>query len=235
MQDRISGEQLRRNARELNLNFLATRTQNLKERIVAIPPQHPGDLLSVLRSISQNALELGMLDWREGVDPSPQLEIIKNSFDWALEVRPDILPGEQNPDFMAIISSLMGWGLPFDTSPPMNNEVEFAMIWLDRWIIAGLSDPSCWRLKDKAPAPKNRFINQCLEDYWALLTDQVDPIEGMRRCVANYVRRATHPTFNSLPTYLGGGICNELFVDYTLAAIMKNRGIVSNTVHDWIW
>ncbi len=235
MQELVTDEQFRENVKQRNADSLKRRKEILTDRLHAQPLEHPERLFYILESLSQNALELGMLDWREGIDPTAQLSQIKSSFEKALEVRPDILPNNKNPDFMAIVSSMMGWDLPFDTAPPRNDEIKFEMNWLDRWMIAGLHDSSCWPLKANAPVPKNRFINQCLDDYWSLLTDQVDPKEGMQRCIDNYDRRATHATFKSLPTYLGGGAYNGLFIDYTLAAIMKKRGLVSNSVHDWVW
>lgn len=106
---------------------------------------------------------------------------------------------------------------------------------MDSWIIAGLNDPSCWPLKANAPAVKTKFINKCIDDYWALLTDQIDPKEGIERCLKNYDRRATHPTFKVMSPFYGGSEYNSLFVDYTLAAILKKRGLTSNSVHDWVW
>lgn len=176
-----------------------------------------------------------MLDWRERKDPTHYLNEIRNNFVGALEVRPDILPSDQNPSFMAIFSIMKGWDLPFNTDPPKEGDLKFAMEWMDRWMIAGLADPSCWAMKAKAPETKNRFINQCLDDYWSLLTDQIDPEEGMRRCIKNYDRRATHQTFKVMSSYMGGGEYNKFYVDYTLAAILKKRGLISNSIHDWAW
>lgn len=235
MQGAVTGEQFRKNIKENNILMLDQRKEFLTDRLRAQPPEHPGDLFYILQKLSQNALELGMLDWRDGVDPSAYLVQIKSGFTAALDVRPDILPGDQNPGFMAIVSTMMGWDLPFNTEPPGKGELKFDMIWMERWIIAGLADPSCWPRKANAPAPKNKFINQCLDDYWALLTDQIDPEEGIQRCIKNYESRATNQTFKALSTHLGGGNYNELFVDYTLAAILKQRGLSSNSVHDWIW
>jgi hypothetical protein len=234
-QQPVTGEQFRKNVKENNKEMLIGKKVILTDRLNAHPPEHPGDLFYILQKLSQYAFELGMLDWRNGVDPSPYFAQIKNAFVEALEIRPDILPGNQNPGFMAIVSNMMGWDLPFNTEPPGKDDLKFEAIWMDRWIIAGLADPACWPIKTKAPAAKNKFINQCLDDYWALLTDQVDPEEGMRRCIKNYDRRATHQTFKVLSPYCGGGSYNELFVDYTLAAILKKRGLLSNSVHDWVW
>ena len=229
------GEAFRKKVKILNAQWLGEKKQRLNDHLHLQPPQHPGDLFYSLQKLSQYALELGMLDWRDGIDPRPHFAEIKNSFELALNIRPDILPGNQNPSFMAIMSDMLGWNLPFNTDPPEGDLLKFEMIWMDRWLIAGLTDPNCWPMKAKAPVGKNKFINQCLDDYWALLTDQVDPEEGMQRCIKNYNRRATHPTFKALSSYLGGGAYNALFVDYMLAAILKKRGITSNSVHDWLW
>lgn len=224
-------------------NVIANCRRNLVERKKAIlatkldtdPPEHPGDLFYTLEKLSQYALELAMIDWREGKDPSPWLAEVRQAFATALAVRPDILVGHRNPGHMALLSDLMEWDLPFETAPPGEEDLKYAMIWMDRWIIAGLSDPSCWPLKAKAPQTKTQFINTCLDDYWALLTGEIDPEEGMRRCIANYDRRATHPTFKALRSIDAGGRYNALFIDLTLAAIMKKRGLVSGSVHDWRW
>jgi hypothetical protein len=176
-----------------------------------------------------------MMEWRNGIEPDAYFEEIRSSFTVALEARPDILPCQHNPSFMAILSVMFDWGLPFNTDPPNEDDLKYEMIWLDRWIIAGLSDPSCAVKMASAPATGNKFINTCLTDYGVLLADQIDPEEGIRRCLKNYNRRATHPTFKTLSSHYGGASYNELFVDYSLAAILKKRGLTSNSVHDWVW
>ena len=234
-QEPVTGEQFRKNVKENNIEMLARRNEILTDYLHAQPPEHAGDLFYFLQKLSQHAFELGMLNWREGTDPSPYLVQAQSAWITALDVRPDILTANQNPGFVAIMSDIMGWGFAFNTEPPGQDDQKFEMIWMDRWIIAGLNDPSCWPSKAKEPVGKIQFINRCLDDYWALLTDQIDPDEGIRRCIKNYERRATHPTFKMLPTYCCGGEYNDLFVDYTLAAILKKRGLSSNSVHDWIW
>jgi hypothetical protein len=234
-QEPLTGEQFRKNVKENNIEWLARRKEILTDRLNAQPPEHPGDLFYIVQKLSQYALELGMLNWREGADPSPYFVQAQSALVEALDARPDILPSNQNPGFMAIMSNMMGWNFPFNTEPPGKDDLKFDMIWMDRWIIAGLANSSCWPSKAKAPVAKIQFINRCLDDYWALLTDQIDPEEGIRRCIKNYERRATHPTFKVLPAYCGGGQYNGLFVDYTLAAILKKRGLSSNSVHDWVW
>lgn len=231
----ISDAQFRSNVIANCRDNLAERKASLVKMLRANPPEHPGDLFYTLEKLTQYALELAMIDWREGKDPSPLLAEVRQAFGTALAVRPDILVGHRNPGQMAILSDLMGWDLPFETAPPGEDDLKYAMIWMDRWIIAGLADPSCWPLKAGAPATKIQFINRCLDDYWALLTGSIDPEEGMRRCIANYDRRATHPTFKALRSTDAGGRYNALFVDLTLAAIMKKRGLVSGSVHDWRW
>ena len=230
-----TGDTLRRNVHTNNTDCLIMRKKILVDRLRSDPPEHPGDLFYILQKISEYALDLAMLDWRTGIDPRPRLVEIQNSFAMALEVRPDIAPTYGNPGFMAIVHDLMGWDWPFDTDPPGDGEREFDILYMERWIIAGLADPSCWPMKAKAPALKNQFIGKCLDDYWALLTDQIDPAQGIQKCIKNYDRRATHPTLKVLPSYYGGGAYNELFVDYTLAAILKKRRLPSDSVHDWIW
>jgi hypothetical protein len=231
----VTGEQFGRNVKENCARTLGLVKTHLADQLYAQPPAHPGNLFTQLGHISQYALELAMLDWREGKDPRPHLDEMKAGFDQVLPVRPDILHGNWDPGFMPIVSSLRDWGIPLKTDPPAEDVLKYAMLWMERWIVAGLTDPSCWPIKAKAPATKHQFINKCLDDYWTLLTDQIDPDEGIRRCIQNYDRRATHQTFKSLPGYLGGGQYNALFVDYTLAAILKQRGLVSHSVHDWVW
>ena len=75
----------------------------------------------------------------------------------------------------------------------------------------------------------------CKASIFQCLTGSIDPEEGMRRCIANYERRATHPTFKALRSTDAGGRYNALFIDLALAAIMKKRGLVSGSVHDWRW
>lgn len=231
----VTGAQFRRNVEENCAHTLSLQKSWLPDQLKAQPPVHPGDLFWQLQLISKYALQLAMLDWRDGKDPRPYLDEMKAAFDTALPVRPDIMQGDWDPGFTPIVSSMRGWDIPFNCDPPSEDVLKYSMLWMERWIIAGLSDPSCWPMKAKAPATKNQFINKCLDDYWALLTDQVDPEEGIRRCIKNYDRRATHQTFRALPGYFGGDQYNALFVDYTLAAIMKQRGLVSGSVHDWVW
>lgn len=229
------GDAFRKRVQENKARGLEGKQAALDKALSADPQTHSGLLFFDLQKLSQFALELAMLDWRTGVDPRPYISVIKVAFDTALEARPDILPGDRNPGFMAVISSMMGWDLPFSFDLPSAEEQKDDMVCMDRWIIAGLCDPSSWSKKDSAPPIKNKFINTCLEDYWALLTEQVDPEEGIKRCIKNYERRATHQTFKNLPPLDAGGKYNQLYVDYTLAAVMKRRGISSGTVHDWVW
>jgi hypothetical protein len=235
MQDLVTGEQFRKNVRENDIERLNIRKKLLRDRLQSQPLEHPGLILQLVEKISEHALELGMLDWRSGSDPRPYFSEMQNNFAIALAARPDELSGKLRPGFLGIVSSLMGWDLPVLTDPPADGPGRDDIRYMERWIMAGLIDSSCWPMKAKAQAAKNKFINQCLDDYWALLTDQVDPAEGVQRCIVNYNRRATHPTFKVLPTYLGGDEYNDLFVDYILAAILKNRGLSSNSVHDWVW
>lgn len=230
-----AGDQLRAKVRANRAEWLAQQKALLKERLENRLPPNPGDLSHVLEKLSQYAMELAMLDWREGIDPRPHLVEIERGFALALASRPDALSKGRNLGFVAIVGGLMGWNLPFDTAPPGDVEGKFDMIRMERWLVAGLAGPSCWTLKADAPEGKNQFIAKCFDDYWTLLTGDGDPAEGMERCIANYARRATHPTFKVLRPFDAGGDYNALFVDYTLAAIMKKRGLVSDSVHDWVW
>lgn len=230
-----TGERLRKNVKKYSSEWLNDSKKHLTNGLHSEPPKHPGDLFYILDQISQHALELGMLDWRAGIDPSPRLIEIKSSFDVALDVRPDISPTYRNPGFTAITFDMMGWDWPYNTNPPGKDDIKFPVYWMDRWITAGLANPSCWSMKEGIPAVKNQFVQKSLDDYWALLTDQIEPEEGMQRCIKNYDRRATHTTFKAISSYFGGGDYNELFIDYTLAAILKKRGLVSDSVHDWVW
>ncbi|MFM5923531.1 MAG: hypothetical protein ACKOPG_05030 [Novosphingobium sp.] len=231
----VSPEQFRKNVIEGRRTTIALRKKHLPELLKSDPALHPGDLSYQLGRLSGDLLQLGMIDWRDGIDPRPYFAEIREHWTQALAVRPDIPSAEYRDDFMFVISDMLDWGLPFDASPPGEDLLKFDMLWMERWINAGLVDPSCWALKAKAPPTKIKFINKCLDDYWALLTDQIDPEEGIRRCVANYDRRATHPTFKALEIICCGGDYNALFIDYTLAAILKKRGLVSGTFHDWVW
>lgn len=231
----VSDDQFRRNVIENCRRTAAQRRAHLPGLLQADPPLHPGDLFYQLGKLSGDLLQLAMIDWRDGTDPRPHLAEIQQHWTAALSARPDILSAEYRDDFLFVISDLLGWGIPFNGDPPGEELRKFDMLWMERWINAGLADPSCWPLKAKAPPTKGKFINKCLDDYWALLTDQIDPEEGIRRCIANYDRRATHPTFQALPILCCGGRYNALFVDYTLAAILKKRGLTSGTVHDWVW
>lgn len=230
-----TGDHLRGKVRANRAQWLAQQKGLLQERLDAHPPATPGDLFHSLEKLSQYAFELGLLDWREGKDPRPHFTQIERAFALALAKRPDILTTSRNPGFLVILSHLMGWGLPFDTSPPGEEERRHDMLWMERWIIAGLADPACWSMKANAAAGRNRFIAKCLDDYWALLSSQIDPAEGIDRCIRNYERRATHPTFKVLKPHDGGSEYNALVVDYTLAAILKKRGLESHSVHDWVW
>lgn len=235
MQGLVTGEQFKRNVREDNVRRLEMRRKLLREKLQSQPLEHPGTIRQLVEKISEHVFELGLLDWRDGGDPRAQFSEIDNSFAIAFGARPDAKPGEFSPGFLGIVSSLMGWDLPVITDPPLGGPGRDDMLYVQRWIIAGLTDPSCWSMRAKAPVVRNKLINQCLDDYWVLLTDQVDPADGVKRCIANYERRATHSTFKILSPCLGGGDYNALFVDYILAAILKKRGLSSNSVHDWIW
>ncbi|MFM7376880.1 MAG: hypothetical protein ACKO1O_01915 [Erythrobacter sp.] len=102
-------------------------------------------------------------------------------------------------------------------------------------MIAGLASPDCWPAMATATPTKGSFIAKTLADYHALLAGEGDPQEAIRRCIANFDRRATHPAFTNAAPEMGKGRYNALCVDVVLAAIMKQRGLVSGTVHDWVW
>jgi len=231
----ISDADFRRNVARGAADGVAAYTQGIRTKLAATPPPHPGDLFYMLGRLSHYAMELALIDWRGGIDPRPRLAVIPEAYNRALAVRPDILVGHANPGLVAVLSGMLGWGLPFETAPPPEEERKFALLWLDRWVIAGLASPDCWPAMATASPLKGTFIAKTLGDYRALLTGEGDPVEAIRRCIANFERRATHPAFTNAATEMGPGRYNALTVDVVLAAIMKQRGLVSGTVHDWVW
>lgn len=235
----LTDEQFRRNVEENVSLILRMRKGYLAEQLAEQPPPHPGDIFSQIAYFAQYSLQAAMLDWRDGKDPRPWLDEVKVAIDTVLPVRPDVLDGNWHdgwhPGVLPVLASLRGWSIPLKNEPPADHLAKYSVLWLEQWINAGLADPSCWQLKEEAPQTGNQLIDKTLADYWALLTDQIDPEEGIRRCIKNYERRATHPTFKATTSFLGGGDYNKLYVDYKLAAILKQRGLVSNSVHDWIW
>lgn len=235
----LTSEQFRRNVLEDCERTIGLYKEGLTRRLSAQPPAHPGDVYAQIDYIAQRSLERAMLDWRESKDPRPWLDEAKATFDAALPIRPDFLDGNWHdrwyPGVLPVLASLRGWSFPVKNEPPADYLAKFPVLWMEQWINVGLADPTCWPLKAKAPATRNQLIDRTLDDYWALLTDQIDPNEGNRRCIKNYGRRATHPTFKTVSSFLGGGQYNELYVDYLLAAILKQRGLVSGSVHDWVW
>lgn len=231
----ISDAEFRRNVARGAADGVAANTVRLAERLAATAPVHAGDLFYVVGRLSHYVIELALLDWREGIDPRPHLAVIPEAYNRALAVRPDILVGHANPGLVAVLSGMLGWGLPFETAPPPEEERKFALLWLDRWVIAGLASPDCWPAMATASPTKGTFIAKTLGDYRALLTGEGDSGEAIRRCIVNFDRRATHAAFTNAATEMGPGRYNALSVDVVLAAIMKQRGLVSGTVHDWVW
>lgn len=231
----ISDAEFRRNVIEGAAEGVATTTAHLAALLAATPPKHPGDLFYTLGRLSHYAIELALIDWREGIDPRPRLAVIPAAYSRALSLRPDILVGHANPGLVAVLSEMLGWGLPFETAPPPEEERKYALLWLDRWVIAGLASPDCWPAMATATPTKGTFVAKTLADYHALLAGEGDPQEAIRRCIANFERRATHPAFTNAAPEMGKGRYNALAVDVVLAAIMRQRGLVSGTVHDWVW
>ncbi|MCL9997844.1 MAG: hypothetical protein NBV68_00535 [Erythrobacter sp.] len=231
----ISDAEFRRNVARGAADGVAANTQRLAEKLAATPPAHPGDLFYVLGRLSHSAMMSALIDWQGGIDPRPRLAVIPEAYNRALAVRPDILVGHANPGLVAVLSGMLGWGLPFETAPPPEEERKFALLWLDRWVIAGLASPDCWPAMATATPLKGTFIAKTLGDYRALLTGEGDPQVAIRRCIANFERRATHPAFTNAATEMGPGRYNMLSIDVVLATIMKQRGLVSGTVHDWVW
>lgn len=231
----LTGEAFSRNVQKCNAQWLAQEKIYLAHNLRPYSAMHPGDLMSQVTLLSRYALELAMLDWRRGRDPRPHLSEIDAAFADAIAVRPDILLSTHDPSFLPVVASLMGWDLPVKATPSDENVRRYPVLWMEQTIATALADPSFQPVEPEPSAKKVQFINKCFDDYWALLTDQIDPEEGIQRCIKNYNRRATHPTFKALSSYLGGGDYNELYVDYTLAAILKKRGLTSDTVHDWVW
>ncbi|MBA4766902.1 MAG: hypothetical protein H2049_04610 [Porphyrobacter sp.] len=231
----ISDAQFRRNVMQGAAEGVKAKTAHLSALLAATPPAHSGDLFYTLGRLSHHAIMSALIDWRDGIDPRPRLAVIPEVYARALAVRPDILVGHANPGLVAVVSGMLGWGIPFETAPPPEEERKFALLWLDRWVIAGLASPDCWPAMATATPTKGTFIAKTLADYRALLTGEGDPAEAIRRCIANFERRATHPAFTNAATEMGPGRYNALTVDVMLAAIMKQRGLVSGTVHDWVW
>ena len=231
----ISDADFRRNVARGAADGVAAKTAHLAELLAAEPPTHPGNLFYALSRLSHYAIKLALLDWRDGSDPRPRLAVIPEAYKRALAARPDILVGHANPELVAVLSGMLGWGIPFETAPPPEEERKFALLWLDRWVIAGLASPDCWPAMATATPLKGTFIAKTLADYCALLTGEGGPQEAIRRCIANFERRATHPAFTNAATEMGPGRYNALTVDVMLAAIMRQRGLKSGTIHDWIW
>jgi hypothetical protein len=195
----VSDEQFRSNVIENCRRTAAQRRAHLPDLLQSDPPLHPGDLSYQLGKLSGDLLQLAMIDWRDGSDPRPHLAEIQQHWTAALSVRPDILSAEYRDDFLCVISDLLGWDIPFNREPPGDDLHTFDMKWMERWINAGLADPSCWPLKAKAPRAKNTFINKCLDDYWALLTDQIDPDASDIPGLADpLLRRAVQRAFRGL-------------------------------------
>lgn len=231
----ISDAEFRRNVARGATDGVAANTARLAERLAATTPAMPGDLFYMLGRLSHHAIMSALIDWRGGIDPRPRLAVIPEAYNRALAARPDILVGHANPGLVAVFSGMLGWGLPFETAPPPEEERKFALLWLDRWVIAGLASPDCWPAMATATPLKGTFIAKTLGDYRALLTGEGNPGEAIRRCIANFDRRATHPAFTNAATEMGPGRYNALTVDVMLAAIMKQRGLKSGTIHDWVW
>lgn len=232
---RLTGEAFRQNVRTCNAEWLAQEKVYLVHNLRPGSTMHPGNLMSQAIKLSRYALQLAMFDWRQGLDPRPHLVEIEAAFAQAIAVRPDILLSQHDPSFVPVVASLMGWDLPVKAAPSDESARRYALPWMEQTIAAALTDPA-FQLAEPEPSAKEvKFVNQCVDDYLALLTDRIAPEDGIQRCIKNYNRRATHPTFKSVTSYLGGGEYNELFVDYTLAAILKKRGLTSGTVHDWVW
>ncbi len=232
---RLTGEAFRQNVRRCNAEWLAQEKAYLAHNLRPGSIMHPGDLMSQVIKLSQYALQLAMFDWRQGLDPRPHLAEIEAALAEAIAVRPDILLSQHDPGFLPVVANLMGWDLPVKAAPANEDARRYAMLWMEQTIAAALTDPAFQPVEPEPSAKEVKFVNQCVDDYLALLTDRIDPDEGIQRCIKNYNRRATHPTFKSVTGYLGGGEYNELYVDYTLAAILKKRGLKSGTVHDWVW
>ena len=231
----ISDAEFRRNVIAGAAEGVATRAAHLAALLAAEPPAHSGDLFNTLDRLSHYAIKLALIDWRDGADPRPRLAVIPEAYNRALAARPDILVGHANPGLVAVFSGMLGWGIPFETALPSEEERKSALLWLDRWVIAGLANPECRPAMATATPTKGTFIAKTLADYHALLTVEGDPQEAIRRCIANFDRRATHPAFTNAATEMGPGRYNALCVDVVLAAIMKQRGLVSGTIHDWKW
>lgn len=231
----LTGEAFSKNVRMCSAEWLAQEKIYLVHNLRPGSAIHPGDLMYQVTRLSRYALELAMFDWRQGRDPRPHLSEIEAAFADAIAVRPDILLSQHDPSFLPVVANLMGWDLPVKATPSDDNTRRYPVLWMEQTIAAALADPSFRPAEPEPSAKKVQFINKCVDDYWALLTDEIDPEEGIQRCINNYNRRATHPTFKALTSYLGGGEYNGVFVDYTLAAILKKRGLASGSVHDWVW
>ncbi|MFM7376881.1 MAG: hypothetical protein ACKO1O_01920 [Erythrobacter sp.] len=89
----IGDAQFRRNVIAGAAEGVATTTAHLDTLLAATPPKHPGDLFYTLGRLSQYAIKLALIDWRDGIDPRPRLAVIPDSYKRALARRPDILVG----------------------------------------------------------------------------------------------------------------------------------------------
>jgi hypothetical protein len=69
-----------------------------------------------------------------------------------------------------------------------------------------------------------------------LHSTDIDSVKvAIAAAVGNFVKRKSNPFFAGGDQINGGGLDNGHTVDYRLSALLKKRGLKSNTFHDWIW
>lgn len=195
------------------------------------------------RMATEAYVDLGLLQWRRGIDPRPAFEgAIEAQSKLSAIVRKYRLPkGDFDLSLTYAAMFLMGQSAPIEF---FNEETYAELRWpgyqcrLVHILLDQAPSERLEKLTDRHLAENDELPDRTFETYLQLLglhPSKLDMEERVRRARATWVERKRHVLAHEGRALDGHGVMNDLYVDIYLAAVLKKIDWVGPTVHAWTW
>ncbi|QDH72991.1 hypothetical protein [Brevundimonas sp. M20] len=195
------------------------------------------------RMIAEKQTELGLLNWRHGLDPRPDFERAIKAYDDLREIAQthNLARSDYEPSLVYAMLSLMGRRVPIAFHDARAHEA-YRIGCYQFCIVSALHDqPLDGRhvgLLDKHFGQNDGLPDRSFLTYFQLLgmrpTDK-SPDELVRFAEANWAERRYDRFFAEGPAWNGYGDANELYVDIYLAGVLRKIGWKGEGLHRWRW
>jgi hypothetical protein len=214
---------------------------------------HDRDFVRVLLNhieLVSSHVELGLLNWRRRVSPLADfgrgyaaLEHLERYLARSAPDRSAMEPTDLRDhvyDFFGITFSLIN--KPIALGGLQGERLEFKYLLYTKYIASLLQDqPVSGEVKARALKylrNHDGVFDESTRTYLMLLGELRSdaPVDELvTRADGLWLRRAKERYFDELSARDGYGEFNDIFVDYTLGAILKKIGWQGESVHRWIW